>query len=1060
MGATPDGVGDTKKEEGSTRVRKAPPLRAKVARSLVSDVDGEWNPDASPCSQLPVIAELQTAQQAERQDISVAGLVLEADLVAKRFYDAFMWNQHFPVPRTVDWKQRPHRPNLFVALGRGAEYVGRFVVGGRVRAINSNRRVFDADLRKRVMSDLAIIRAARQPVGHSHPWAASERTGINRAFVAVAVAVGLEPYVVSRSSTRDTMGERACDGCRLPYFDKDLGEELGVDDVREDHMLIFVDVDYYTDMVTWARYARPMLLYTQVPSKAAGRYGDNSFELRKGSYRDAAGRASYSGTQLVNRVAGGATYTHPLWDWTCDSFSVVDWWGNLVTFLVESRDCPSGTRRVVACFPQSSVAWPFWCGTQYRSLKRFEAFCANIPVVDRGDGLLSVGAPGTFESYELSRLDYVSVFTKSKAAGHKYVGDVEKFLRCSENASTKEGAQKWAPSIYELCKAGWLPDGAGYVARTSSIKVLDLTPDVNHYIADSAHDDGSGIAGNEIAVAFAPPLVDKPTPAPAKVKANAATAHKLRVADTQAKFAGHVVPVDCNGFAFDFVAAVVGSRRGTVNPIDLSELEELWKRPSQREGLRHVHTMCETEPADRVARGFMKGEVGFKPRQIVNCDPQHNAPLGCFVHAIMRDLKCRFAWVGCGRTPEEVERRVNDVARGHGLRSAARYAPGLLTTTHEGDITNCDGSELRWHRERVIEPILMGLVAREYRPMLRHYLKEERAGFTVRMNEGYRYKAAWELISGTSLTTIKNILKVAFGDYLALRRAGLASVEAMDALGVYCGDDSVQYALDIPGLLELRVASLRDIGMDQKMIVRRSPDPVSFLGEYHYGAFADGGLRLPDFWRQAQKCHLTCATGIPIGQAAANKAAGALAGPTRADPLLGPWYEKVAELCPLPCQRNMTREELWALDQGGSSVAERLALRQRVVDQWCATTGVDRSQLDGLLTVIASAKTLEELPAGALVMEGQKSLLPGIDNSGSTGVAPPPPDNHVEKTKIEETRPQGRSGDDGHRSGARRGRGAGQAGATARSKSGTGGVAVANSHPHPVRGRGRGRKST
>jgi hypothetical protein len=124
-----------------------------------------------------------------------------------------------------------------------------------------------------------------------------------------------------------------------------------------------------------------------------------------------------------------------------------------------------------------------------------------------------------------------------------------------------------------------------------------------------------------------------------------------------------------------------------------------------------------------------------------------------------------------------------------------------------------------------------------YRPVLRKLLKQEEAGFRVKMAEGYAYEAQWELISGTSATTLKNIIKVSFGDYVALRRIGLTPIQAFGCLGIYCGDDSVSVALPFPGLADARVLALADLAMEQKLIVREAPSPVSFLGEFHYGAF-------------------------------------------------------------------------------------------------------------------------------------------------------------------------------------------------------------------------------
>jgi hypothetical protein len=245
--------------------------------------------------------------------------------------------------------------------------------------------------------------------------------------------------------------------------------------------------------------------------------------------------------------------------------------------------------------------------------------------------------------------------------------------------------------------------------------------------------------------------------------ANAATAHQVRVKNTQTKFADHVFPQDLRGFAAEFRQLVVGDSAGTVNPLEMSDLATRWVRPSQAKTIEEIHTMVQPKD-DRVMRGFMKGEIGVKPRQIVNCDGDHNAPLALYTLAIMDNLKGRFKWVGCGRTPAEIEERVNSVSTGLAVPDELRTRYGFTTLqeAHEGDIENCDGSEKRWHRDHITDPIMLGLVFPAARPDLRALLKQEAAGFTVKMAEGYQYMAEWELISGTSATTLKNILKVSF----------------------------------------------------------------------------------------------------------------------------------------------------------------------------------------------------------------------------------------------------------------------------------------------------------
>jgi len=800
-------------------------------------------------------------------------------------------------------------------------------------------------------------------------------------------------------------------------------------DLREEDALVFVDVDYYTDMRRWAQYGKVMLLYTFVPEIAAGAGNDSRFELGEGEFVDVAGYASHIGTMVRYQVSGGEAYAHPLWDWSISHFTVVDFWGNRITYLVESRRCPSG-RRMVCCFPSSYTACPYWVGVPDCPLRRFDAVHDGISVVSReSDNTLSIGCPGTWECLNVSLLEYRGWMVKYGASGSKYVGDVEKWMRISERPDVKSGATRWAPVVYALLRGGWEPKACSGICGTSELKVTPMARPtrhtVEHYVLNPTGDvsklpaDTADFHKTDVMRAFAPPLVTVPVMAPARVAANARMAHQLRVKDTQNKFADHVFKTDLGGFASEFVRMTVGRSAGTVVPYDLQRLEEeCWLRPSQRQGLLGVHTMC-AQP-DGPLRGFMKGEAGMKPRQIVNCAPDHNAPLGCFVHALMDDVKSRFEWIGCGRTPAQVEARVAAVSAGTCIPAslAARLEITSLTTTHEGDITNCDGSERRWHREMVIEPIIMGLLVPGYRAQMRHYLHNERSGMKVKMSEGYSYETGWELISGTSLTTFKNCLKVAFGDYVALRRSGLDHEVAFACLGVYCGDDSVMVALPLGGLAECRVEAMADLAMDQKLIVREMPDPVSFLGEFHYDAFVGGGTRLPDFWRQAVKVHMSSNKGSAIAIVAANKAAGMVGGAAVHDPLLGPWAEKVLQLAGGRANvGEMTKEEAWKLQNERVVCGNPAEVRKRVRPMWSKVVGIDMGELDSILGQIAAATTLDELPRGVLdnVLTA-KACLPGIGPDGAL-VEPssaPPIENAERQEETKEKReprdPGGRRG--------------------------------------------------
>jgi hypothetical protein len=925
------------------------------------------------------------------------------------------WNSHYPVMCTAQMSLRPFRPSIINAAARGVRYlcvVNRFE--SLAKACENNTRRFCPSLRKNIMSALSNVPFVHVPRGHSHPEAARERTSVNLHIQEVMLSNGLTPYVVSagpRDTYRDASGTQV-HGCRMPYFAKDLTVKNFMDEVGPEDAFVFVDVDYYTHMPTWLRFGRVCILYTFVPEDAAGAVPDGVYEMFEGVYKDRAGQADHTGTMVRLQVAGGEVYEHPLWDYSRSHVTVDDWWGNRIVFLVETRRCPSG-RRIVCFFPESVTAWPYGRAVAPEPLTRLCATHRGIPVLELPtERKVSVGCPGTMRSVRLSTLDYMSWVQKFNKSKTRPVGDVEKWMRGSEDSDTKAAAQSWHAIVYMLLEMGWSPmhaEGLGRLIETGDLKFHEVPrycdADIETYVLDrqDGQEDGVGLDGNPMAQCVAPPLVTLPTPVPAKCRANAYMAVQLRVKNTQEKFKGHVVPVDCRGYAGEFVRSVLANTRGRAAPIDLDALADIWTRPTQRQNLASLPSWNAPEPD--IDRGFMKAETGAKPRQIVNKSVEHNAPLGCYIHPIMDLLKKEFRWVGCGLDPVSLGMRVSEVTRGTEIPFSVRARFGItgaLQTTHEGDITNCDGSQLRWHRDHLIDPILIGISAPEYRGDLRDRLKEERAGKQVFMAEGHHYICGDELTSGTSMTTIANILKVAFGDYVALRRIGLTVSEALACLGVYCGDDSLMVALPDPTLAEARVRALFDLGMDQKMIVRNFPDPPTFLGSFHYGAWVDEPMDVMiDFWRTVQKLHVSCNRSVSPLQALANKVAGLSAGPALSDPLLGPWLDRMDELLERQGVRarlaTMTSDESYRVktDMRLDYVAGAQERRLRLRAEWSMVTGVDQGDLDEILAQIDRAQSIDEMPRGVLdnVLVAKK-LLPGVTNHGTvvSDVSPPATD--------------------------------------------------------------------
>lgn len=804
------------------------------------------------------------------------------------------------------------------------------------------------------------------PAGHSHPEAALERTIVTQMFGDAARLIGKLPYAVSWCPRDANLG------IRLNYLAKDAGTPSRADVVPESAVLTGVDVVDYLDVNELARYGNIMLFYSQVPERVAGKAPDGLYTLELGDYNDKAGHASVKGgTILHNRVTGGSSYRHPMWDWSIDHFTTVDWWGNSIMYLVETRRCPSG-RWIIACFPTAITAFPLWWGRPCVEVRRKNCIVKapnGTPVLvneyhDGEKAMMSVGLPGLWRSCELQPLHYMGWLAKFRASKTAMVGDVERYMKCSKLDA--EEALAWAPIVYTLLAQDWTPAGVPVMAIANVI--VRRGKSAIHYC--SGHPDDANFPVREmenhtISRAFAPCLVTVPSQAPSDLAENECAAHRIRVRDAQKRLATYVVPHKYKALAREFTGMILDEiGRGEGVPLTLDELyDQHWTRPTQQAQMGRVDCL---KAVTGELKGFLKKEIGLKPRFISDVPTEQKAHFGCFTHAITKAMKEKLKWVGCGRSPEWVAQRVADIATG---KDVPEHLRPVYPAAAEGDITNCDGSEMRWDRDYLLDPLMFSFFAECYRYELRGHLDFEKPipEKMLRMKNGHHFKILWELMSGASRTTWANIVKCSFREYCALRQKIRCPKLAFALIGIHCGDDSVMHEFAFP-MGEIRVRVATELGMEMKLINRVSThtDPLTFLGEYYLNPWCGDVVRVPDFWRQACKIHLTCNGSVGPEQAAINKAAGVLSGSGVFCPALGPWAEKIVALLePRGFKpKDMQRNELWkVVNEGNSELVEPVELtRARVRDLWCEIMGVDGAALEVFLEKLAKATNLDELP--------------------------------------------------------------------------------------------------
>jgi hypothetical protein len=110
--------------------------------------------------------------------------------------------------------------------------------------------------------------------------------------------------------------------------------------------------------------------------------------------------------------------------------------------------------------------------------------------------------------------------------------------------------------------------------------------------------------------------------------------------------------------------------------------------------------------------------------------------------------------------------------------------------------------------------------------------------------------------------------------YVALRKAGLTKEEAFEALGVYCGDDSLDR--DINGVRTHHELESKAWGLEYKVHTSKRGEPVPYLGRFFCDPWNQSFDSICDPLRTMVKIHMTAKSTLSPAQLAFNKATGLL----------------------------------------------------------------------------------------------------------------------------------------------------------------------------------------
>lgn len=687
---------------------------------------------------------------------------------------------------------------------------------------------------------------------HTHPEAASGRTTANNVIRSVLTLSGYSPYSISMSAKDMRDGIR---GTRHYHTAKDLTMQPRDDKVRAEDAYMLIDVDYYVDMPNLLGEARPTALYTFCPTVPGGTSENSSFSIQD--------------DVVTEKINGGATYSHRLWNYDTDCL-VVDNYFSSVIYLVEQRKCDNPNRRMVLLVPIARV----WLVGRFLDghrlfRKRISYGDANYMrtqrVVDGQTKVIhSMSLQASYTSAEVDDRTFNLILTRCSLSKQPQISDAERILR--ELGNKEEAPVAAGILIYlwrtqpDLFKIRPILSTDGYVSEDYAYQTLGplITED-----------------GKPSMRAILPPIVDDSyAPVRSLNNDNACVDGRIKaIRNTTTSY-----PPFMRACLQEFVRYIVPDDLAhTGVPYSQEEVEEQQTRPAQRAKADQARSWMNVGKAFAVS-AFQKSEAYNKitdPRNISTVPTDHKIRLSKYFYPLAHVIKKQH-WYAFGLTPSEVSARLHDKAK-----KSIFCIPS--------DLSRLDGSTGVIH-SHLLESVVTRYFARLHHKEVRDLLEREHDAKGVTAF-GVKYDTGNTTLSGSPVTSIRNSLINAFHCYVALRMDTDSSDLAYYNLGLYGGDDGLTFDIS-PKKLEW---SFTKAGLTIKTEVVQKNKVVPFLGRWYIDPWTTVASTI-DIPRALRKLHLT-STPIEVPDyVCVYRKAQSLLVTDSTTPLLAEWAKHVIKL--------------------------------------------------------------------------------------------------------------------------------------------------------------------
>lgn len=666
---------------------------------------------------------------------------------------------------------------------------------------------------------------------HSHGKAACIRSFADAFIEQVAVSSGLETYSVSMSR-RDTAARVA--GNRYYYWAKDLQVEYRDDDSHANSLLKLVDVDYYMDMNFMLRKHSHICAYTFNPTKPAG-------SLANGTYCTIS-------NEVHSNVNGGAKYHHALHYYDVDYAYVRTWYGGKL-FLVETKECPVGVlegkpiygdNKIVLLTLTATVYGPLgWLyfghgiGRRQLSWGPFNITRSNEEINGQWEVVKHYSLAGSSVSVSVPERSLESAIIRAMRSKAPAIADIERLFRETNVSDAGHAAALFMTLLTEYPQLLWVhpPIVTKYIGSNFSYQVagplvmeegkptmrelpITVYPAAYHSKRSYNNEDDTinrRVAAVENKVTRVPPFY---------------TTCMREFIDLL------LTPVDTRGYVTNDKPA-----KWTLVPACLEDVADKQARPTQRALLERAREFLFY--GSRTVKAFQKAEPYPKvksARNISTVSTDAKARLAAFIYPLTELMK-KHHFYAFGHHPREFSDVLSEKARKSDFGS-------------ETDFEMYDGTRSEFLADFEKALLLAGFPVCYHKEIINLVTAEINAKcFTA---SGIVYTNGYSRLSGSMGTSVFNTLCNALIAYIAYRVLGNSPLEAYKALGLYGGDDGINFGLP-PSVLTRVVEKL---GLRIKCAIVTRHQPVTFLARVYLDVWT-APQSFCDVKRQLAKFHLS-----------------------------------------------------------------------------------------------------------------------------------------------------------------------------------------------------------